>query len=126
IEVGLVRLAARERPSAEGLARCADILDQMRESADDWDAYIALDLRFHREVAVLAGSQTLLLLLDSMEGVFRQARLASYAGRKSRGLDIGTVAAEHQAILDAVGEADADQAVASMMAHLEATLSDLR
>lgn len=126
IEVGIARLAAQAGPDPAALARCAAILDQMREATDDWDAYIALDLRFHRELAELAGSRVLVLLLDALEGPATRGRQASYAGRKSRGLEVSTVLAEHRAILAAVTAGDAELAAGTMRTHLEATLHDLR
>ena len=108
---------AAQRATEEQMANIADILEQMKSSATTTEA-VAFDLKFHYAIAEAATNSILLRLMntvaDLMHHTFREDRENLYAA-KGRGLKVIN---EHQAILDAIRNGDAETARVKMLEHI--------
>jgi DNA-binding GntR family transcriptional regulator len=88
-----------------------------RAQDDDESAFMAADRRFHDVLLRAAGNRRLADQVAALRDLVRFLG-ASTAGRSRT---LGTILAEHEAIVAAVERADADAAAAAMRAHLLAT-----
>jgi len=98
----------------------ADDLDQLRAEVSigtdiDVDELVAHDLRFHGQIARIAGNDYLASLLDSLSPRLLRARVW-------RGLTeadaVGRTVGEHRTIVRALEVGDADVAAAAMTMHI--------
>lgn len=122
VEAAIVeRVAARAPRNAVKALRA--LIHQEREAYGRGDARrgLKLSLEFHRELARLAGNGVLAEFLDQL---IARTPLVVLAYRSAGG---GSACAddEHAAIVEAIAHADADAAVAAMIAHLEGLESQL-
>jgi DNA-binding FadR family transcriptional regulator len=119
---------AAERATAEDVAALEERFAEMktalapRSAAAQEAAYHEADVAFHTELVKATGNLALLTLVRRVDAALLAARypLARPAYRRTRALP------EHEAILVAVREKDADAARAAMRAHLETVESYLR
>jgi DNA-binding FadR family transcriptional regulator len=122
-EPELARLAALHATSAdlEELAVC------VRESraAPDWRSYEYWDNQLHRGIAQATGNVVLLSLLDSLN-IIRRAVTWGRLRRDPQHLDPEHHSfAEHDAIVAAIVERDAEAAAAAMRIHLRSVRTHL-
>ena len=118
---------AAERASDAGVAALEERFEQMqaalavRPAAAQEAAYHEADVAFHTELVKATGNLALLTLVRRVDTALLAARypLARPVYRRTRALP------EHEAILVAVREKDADGARAAMRAHLETVESYL-
>lgn len=106
---------AAEKISDERLVELAEILEQMRRSADDDSALVRHDARFHDLVAEAAGNRTLASLLGSMSSRIMRARI--WHGVREAGASAATVS-QHAAILNALRARDPKMAYAAAVLHV--------
>jgi GntR family transcriptional repressor for pyruvate dehydrogenase complex len=122
LEPAATGLAAR-RISDEQLKQLGDVLQEMRDKADDADGLIHADMTFHRLVASSTGNETLTSLLDGFSGRTVRARVW-------RGIVEGNVThvtlAEHQGIYAALQARDPALASAAALLHVNTSESWLR
>lgn len=120
LEIEAAALAAR-RSRAEGLKVLADALAQMRASAERArsnpaaeDLYHEADIAFHRSVIAATGNRALGRMTEPIHRALGEARrpLARPDMRLARSIP------EHQRILSAIAERDAERARAAMEEHL--------
>jgi len=86
------------------------------------EGYVDADLAFHHALAAATGNPLWSALLDSLNDLLRQYRVASFHGRESALI----AARQHQKILDAVQARDAALAATEMRAHLRRSEQDLK
>jgi DNA-binding FadR family transcriptional regulator len=115
LEPQLARLAALNGIKADFAE--IRICNQRCRKARDWNVYEAWDNKFHHALAVAARNKLLVVLFETLNAVrrsptWRNSRLGDYPTPEHPSF------AEHDAILDAVSNRDADRAEASMRAHL--------
>ncbi|MEM7044730.1 MAG: FadR/GntR family transcriptional regulator [Pseudomonadota bacterium] len=115
IEPELARLAARDG-TAQDFAKIRDCNRRCR-AAEEWRSYEAWDNHFHDAIAKATHNKVLLYLFDTFNIVRRsvvweQARTTK--GPKPDHHSFG----EHDAILQAIAERDADAAALRMLEHL--------
>jgi GntR family transcriptional regulator, rspAB operon transcriptional repressor len=93
------------------------LLIRQKRAADahDEDEFIDLDEAFHLGIAAGAHLPVVERMLGNLRGFVRVMRLGT---ERSRG-HLHMVLAEHEAIVDALEERDADAAVAALDAHLQ-------
>ncbi|MEZ2389532.1 FadR/GntR family transcriptional regulator [bacterium RCC_150] len=109
--------AARANPGAPALEVAAGILDRM-DAAHDAEDFLALDVRFHLELAKAAGNAVISAMMGSLreaiEGYASEltANLPDWSATSSR------LRAEHRAILEAVNRNDGAHAAALVTAHI--------
>lgn len=113
-ETGMVRIAACKRSPGD-LARLRSIVAAQREAREDRARFVALDGNFHREIAVIAGNP---LFSAVSEAVFLWLRDFYLGAVSVKGLEALTLE-EHESILAALEEGDADAAARRMSDHLE-------
>ncbi|NMR18754.1 FadR/GntR family transcriptional regulator [Cellulomonas fimi] len=127
--VGLAAAHARTTPdllddAVAALAGAAEILaatpPDVAGGDDDVAAaaherFLEADLVFHRTIASAAGNPVLAALIEALAG--RTARHRLWRGLEQAGVEVRTQR-EHEAILDAVLDGDAERAQVRMAAHL--------
>ena len=114
LEATCARLAAQRR-SAAHLRAIAEVLDAARDPALSIEAWLALDVRFHREVAASAENRVLMVPLSALHAIV-QPRL-NEAIRPL--IDRDAIDAEHGAIHDAIRDRDAEAAAAAVDRHID-------
>ncbi|MBS1848220.1 MAG: FadR family transcriptional regulator [Actinobacteria bacterium] len=105
---------AVERLTDAGIETLRSRVDAMR-AATEPEAFVQADIAFHDTVAEIAGNRTLRALLDTLRseatlGLIRRAREEERAEARS--------IAEHDAILAAMEQRDAELARAATLVHL--------
>lgn len=113
---------AAENISDDRLAELAEILEQMRQSADD-GVLVQHDARFHELVAQSAGNQMLASLLASMSSRTMRARI--WHGRREAGAGAAAVA-QHAEILNTLRARDPKLAYAAAVIHVGNTQAWVR
>ncbi|SEG71671.1 transcriptional regulator, GntR family [Bryocella elongata] len=105
---------AAERCQKEQLVAISEELTEMFATADDPEAFLVHDVRFHRAIAQACGNPILLAMMDSIVGGLfeeRRQRAGTLENRQSALL-------AHRRIYDAVRRHDADLARRAMDEHL--------
>lgn len=114
---------AAERITEEHLAELSDLMQRMRDVADDAEKLMQCDIAFHRTVILATGNETLTSLLDGLSGRTVRARIW-------RGLVLGNVAQntidEHEAIYQALKARNQSLAKAAALIHVNTSESWLR
>lgn len=121
IEAGSARLAA-EHATETDVEDLRQLVHAYAENIDDLDQCVQLDLAFHRRIAASSGNPLLGSLLDSLVNL-------STASRRRTGSDMKTrkrAARDHQLILQAIADHDADKAQDAMLQHLDHVSEALR
>ena len=106
---------AAEKISDGRLVELAEILEQMRRSADDDSVLVRHDARFHELVAQAAGNQTLASLLGSMSSRTMRARI--WHGVREAGASAAAIS-QHAEILNALQARDPKMAHAAAVLHV--------
>jgi GntR family transcriptional regulator, transcriptional repressor for pyruvate dehydrogenase complex len=114
LERTCVQLAAA-RPSVHHIAAMEQILATARDPELPGETWLALDVRFHREVAASAANRVLLVPLSALHAIV-QPRLN---GAIEPLLDRDEINAQHTAIVAGIRDGDAEQASAAVDAHLD-------
>jgi GntR family transcriptional repressor for pyruvate dehydrogenase complex len=114
VEVGNARLAA-ERMTADRLAQLEDLLERLRGTVGDPDAFSTLDIAFHDAVGEAAGNFLLAQFMAIINTLGKVSREHTGALRAARERALG----DHVAILDALRARDADAAAEAMGRHLD-------
>lgn len=113
LEVQVAELAAAHIDES-GLAVLAGQLDVMAASLDDFDTFIAADVRFHLQIAESAGNSVVRDLLQSVRSMLR---LWVERGLREKG-QAEDAYREHRAVFEALQARDPQQARAAMLAHM--------
>lgn len=118
LEVPAAREAvARATPAdVEGLQRSYERLGALAE-AGDRAAFAAEDRRFHGTLLALAGNERLATVVDQLRDFLISNGYASTGHDRS----LRDIAIEHEPIVAAFADGDADAAAAAMERHLELT-----
>lgn len=114
LELTTVQLAAINGTS-EHLERMRSLLDQAGQCLGDDAVLSAMNMAFHREIAVASGNVVLGQLLEVLTNVFQEEQrviLSIYGSREKDHY-------QHIEIVEALEAHDADLAVERMRAHLE-------
>jgi GntR family transcriptional repressor for pyruvate dehydrogenase complex len=114
IEVTAVAAATRNA-TAEHLDEMKRLLDDAGRSLGDDAVLNAVNMAFHREIALASGNTVLLQVLDVLQELFveEQRLILSIFGSRQRDHE------EHLAILEAIERRDEELAVDRMRTHLE-------
>jgi DNA-binding GntR family transcriptional regulator len=122
LEVGAVRIAARDVASERLEALNANLALQERAVAEDDAAKFAvLDDELHRLLCDLSGREVAWRLSERTRGQLDRVRLLSLPEAGYR----GQMLVEHRAVVDAVAAHDAEGAEARLRHHLRMVLSQL-
>ncbi len=92
----------------------------MRDAVGDADAYVALDLELHRQIAVMSANPALLGVTEAVRGLVFEAMTRLRAHREAVGL-VGDEHDEHARIVDAIVAGDSEAAAAAMRFHMDRT-----
>jgi GntR family transcriptional repressor for pyruvate dehydrogenase complex len=120
-------------PAATGLAagritpaqldELAGLLTRMREASADAELLIGYDAAFHHAIAAATGNESLMSLLDGLNGRTLRARL--WRGMTDSHVSAQTIA-EHERIYQALRAGDAVLAQATALVHVDTSESWLR
>ncbi|MGH2947240.1 MAG: FadR/GntR family transcriptional regulator [Solirubrobacteraceae bacterium] len=108
------RLAAARRDRRH-LAAMAEILAQARDDALSADAWLELDIRFHRAIAHSAENRVLIVPLAALHDLVQPRLNHAIMPLLSR----PEINADHQAIYEAIRARDPDEADAAVGRHLD-------
>ena len=118
LEVEIAAMAA-ERVNEEQLELMQKAIDQ-HDKAEDLDAAIEADMRFHDLLAQASGNMLFPLILSTVSGLLRETRRRTIS---QVGVDHGV--AGHRAVLDALRKNDPEAARAAMREHIQMIIEDL-
>jgi len=113
LETRVARIAARAAGPAD-LERLRDLHRQMKAAKGDVEKASALDVAFHREIAVATRNPLFVVIIDSIEPALLEIRRKTLGspGRPNKALRA------HQLILDRIVAGDPEGAEAAMNEHL--------
>lgn len=117
IEVQAAFLAARRRDETD-LERIRSIVKEMRDSMQNLDAYIQLDVEFHLRFAAASHNGMIVYLVESIRDALRNT---ISAGLKSRGaaLSLEAIQESHELLLEKLTERDAEAIMQAMSQHFD-------
>lgn len=116
LEPAIAREAALHAP-ASAIAALRVTAERSRAAAT-WREYEALDNEFHRQIAEASGSIALLALFDQLNGLRRMIAWGALTRSGARPPADHSSFAEHDRIVAALADCDADGAQGAMRAHL--------
>jgi GntR family transcriptional repressor for pyruvate dehydrogenase complex len=126
---------AAKRASRAGLQAIDGAMDSMRRAAaiaasgDNPEAearFHEADLQFHEAIAMASGNRVIAFIFEAMARPLRESFVMSRRGQTLRGAGREETLEGHQAILDAIRNANQRAAVDAMRAHLTGTELDIR
>jgi len=121
LEIAVAEMAA-ERATAEDIADMQDILRRMETASGDNEAIAALDVEFHRALAVATHNPLFIILLDSIAEPLLTIRQLALVDPETYGKSLE----HHHDILDEVVGRDPGGARKAMMAHLDQSEETMR
>ena len=119
--------SAREaamRLSDEELAQLRELLDEMRESMDSYDAYSRLDVEFHIKLASYSNNSFLLFLVSSIRESLIELIGELQTNRYQP--ELPTIQEFHERIFEALAAHTPDGAEREMNRHFEEVLAHVR
>ena len=113
-ERGMIREAA-SRATAEQIAELRALLEKQKRSLGDADAFIDADMDFHQCIARISGNPIFAAVSGAMLGWLKSyhTEMLIWTGRENFTL------AEHEEIIRAIENGNADLAEKAMIKHLE-------
>ena len=113
-ERGMIREAAG-KATPEHIANLKALLDKQRQSLGDADAFIDADMEFHQSIAAISGNPIFAAVSGAMLGWLKSyhTEMLIWTGRENVTL------AEHEEIIRALENGNADLAEKAMIKHLE-------
>lgn len=121
LEIAVAQRAA-QRAKKSDLAAMREAIDDMRSHPDLPKGYVDADLSFHRALAEATGNPLWIALLNSLNDLLRQYREEGFRGKASA----LHAADQHEQILDAVKNKDANAAANAMQEHLQRSQQDIK
>jgi DNA-binding FadR family transcriptional regulator len=121
IEGEMAARAAHLRTDAD-IERLREIIAEIRAGAEGAEALAELDFSFHRELARIADSEFLRVMLDALAEQIR-TYLVRYVRARP---DPKSLAKRHQPILRAIADRDAERARKSVRKHIDVSKSSLQ
>jgi DNA-binding FadR family transcriptional regulator len=112
-EVGMVRLAAARATEAD-VAQLREELERQAAAATDIDAFLRIDIAFHRTIAAISGNPIFAATSEAMLGWLLEYHVGLV---RKEGREVKTLT-EHRLIIDRIAAHDVEGAAAAMMAHL--------
>lgn len=119
--VQLERNAARGAASArtpEDITRLSALVEAMRATDQEYSRFNALDTEFHVGIARISGNALATDLMQALRGAVESEMAAAFARLPDWRAVADTLVAEHQAILDAIEQGDADKAAELVAGHI--------
>ena len=123
IEVQSAALAAQRR-TPDDVARLAEIVAEMRRNLRTPDAYVELDVSFHRLIASMTRNTMIYNLVGAIREAIKDTLHESLLRRQSDE-QLERVQAGHEAILTALEQGDVAAAERAMAAHFDEAVMSL-
>ena len=124
LEPEIAKIAALHATSNQ-ISEMSDLCRKMR-TAQSWDIYAELDARFHDLVAEATGNIVLIEIQRIVNGVRRYVLWGNLVKRPVGPAEDYHSFSEHEEILAAIANRDADGAKKAMLQHLGGTRSHMR
>jgi DNA-binding GntR family transcriptional regulator len=123
LELYAIRGAIEELAAVHGVPRLTDddiaelarLFERMIAFQGPWDAFLDIDMQFHRVIYRAAGSHR---WLETIETLWQRSRRYMLASAAASGA-VESLHADHRAILEACRARDAAQAAHAVRAHLK-------
>lgn len=112
---------AAQRATPDDLENIALANRELAQSIDSTESYLELDLKFHLAIARTARNNILYQLLSMTRGYLQEWIKKALSQRQAE-LSLR----EHESILQALRQNDAEQARGAMIAHIMSSSTDLR
>ncbi|WP_159499794.1 FadR/GntR family transcriptional regulator [Microbacterium sp. 18062] len=125
VEVHATQLAATHATSSD-LNMLAMVLDLMRRSVEDEQAFNDADVRFHAAVGAASGNRMLGFLIEGMDEPLHHSRLNSIRGYQRKNHSLQSLVDQHEEIYRRIAAHDGRGAATAMRKHLQQTRNDLR
>ena len=121
VEVEAVRLACERGADTDIAALLAELDEIAPDYTPDADpeSLLAMDERFHGQLAALSGNGELGRMLANLNDRIRYIRLIDLKRLRETANDGQTMVSAHRKILDAIASRDCDAATSQMRAHIE-------
>lgn len=121
LETQAAELAARRRETAD-LDAIRRIVQKMRGSMKDLDAYTRLDVEFHMALAAASHNSMLVYLIQSIREVLRSTIMA---GLQSRGteLHVESIQQTHETLYEAIAQGSVAAAAKAMAQHFDEAIA---
>lgn len=113
-EPAVAQLASR-RASVEDVEGLRRIVALQREAADDWPQVTQLDIRFHREIARIAGNPVIVAMMNTLSRQLEIARATRVAGPSA----VEAAIAANEETADAIANGDEHALEEVMDRHLK-------
>jgi DNA-binding FadR family transcriptional regulator len=113
LEVGMVRQAA-EKATPDDVQRLRERLSAHQDSISTLDQFLKRDMEFHREIARISGNP---IFPAIVEALFGWASEYYHTIVRAPGVESLTLA-EHQRIIDAIAQGNAELSAKAMIDHL--------
>ena len=123
IEVQCAAFAA-QRSTSDDIAQLAEIVAEMRRNLHSPDAYVELDVAFHRQIAAMTHNPMLFHLVVAIRDAIKDALHESML-RNQTDEQLEHVQAGHEAILSSLEQADIAAAEHAMAAHFDEAVATL-
>ena len=122
LEVGAVRLAARQRTDEDlaEMRRCLEEFD-LANRTENVQALVGLDYAFHDAVVATTGNQFVASTLHPLRDVLLGVRFRAFESQEVR----QRTSEQHKALLEAIEARDEQRAMALMHEHMEQTRADI-
>ena len=118
--IELASLAACATPDADDRRMLRDLIARQR-TASDRDAFYPLDEEFHRALLGLAGHANAWAAVSSAKAHLDRARYVGMSATRS----VQDYVDDHERVVDALVEGDADAAADALRSHLRFVFADL-
>ncbi len=122
LEVGAVRLAARQRTDEDlaEMRRCLEEFD-LANRTENVQALVGLDYAFHDAVVATTGNQFVASTLHPLRDVLLGVRFRAFESQEVR----QRTSEQHKALLEAIEAHDEQRAMALMHEHMAQTRADI-
>lgn len=123
IETQAAALAAHRRTDQD-LERIRQIIEKMRSSMGDMEAYTQFDVEFHLSIAAASHNALLVSLVESIRDALRKTIIA---GLQSRGmaLHLETIQKSHELLYEKLVEMNEAEATQAMALHFDEAIAAL-
>lgn len=121
LETQAAALAARRRETQD-LDAIRKIVEKMRGSMQDLDAYTRLDVEFHLAVAAASHNAMLVYLIQSIRDVLRSTIMAGLQSRGSE-LHVESIQQTHEMLYQMVAKGSVDESVQAMAQHFDEAIA---
>ncbi|WP_457553661.1 FadR/GntR family transcriptional regulator [Desulfobacula sp.] len=125
IEMHAVSLAA-ERRTMEDINAIKAILKKMRQSLNDYDAFLQYDMDFHLAISMATKNEIIIDLMEKIQKISFSTRNTVWQTADHIEFNIQSDLAKHEALMEFIVKGDAEKASRCIARHLDELLARLK